>query len=188
VIDTINDPRFADLSFGQIVAILAEEQQYVGSEMTIYGIMREEGLLNHRGRALQPREPRPVLMLEVGGIRQVLAWDVTLVPDPVKGQNYYLYMVMDVWSRRILGVDVYEQECSLLVCDFVDRICRDEGIRSATLRCCIQVAMCRSRSLLEELRSYELAAKMRELGILLSFSRPRMINDNACAESLFKTM
>ncbi len=55
VIDTINDPRFADLLLGQIVAILAEEQQYVGSEMAIYRIMREEDLLNHQGRARQPR-------------------------------------------------------------------------------------------------------------------------------------
>ena len=121
VIDTINDPRFADLPPGQIVAILAEEQQYVGSEMTIYRIMREEGLLNHRGRASQPRKPRPVPVLEASGINQVLAWDITLVPGPVKGQHYYLYMVMDVWSRRILGVEVHEQECSLLARDFFDR-------------------------------------------------------------------
>ena len=181
VIDTINDPRFADLPPGQIVAILAEEQQYVGSEMTIYRIMREEGLLNHRGRASQPRKPRPVPVLEASGINQVLAWDITLVPGPVKGQHYYLYMVMDVWSRRILGVEVHEQECSLLARDFFDRICRDEGIGSAT-----------STVLHSDngapMRSYKLAAKMREIGISLSFSRPRVSNDNAYAESLFKTM
>ena len=85
MIDTINDPRFADLPPGQIVAILAEEQQYVGSEMTIYRITREEGLLNHRGRARQPRKPRPVPVLEASGINQVLAWDITLVPGLVKG-------------------------------------------------------------------------------------------------------
>ena len=90
VIDTINDPRFADLPPGQIVAILAEEQQYVGSEMTIYRIMREEGLLNHRGRASQPRKPRPVPVLEANGINQVMTWDITLVPGPAKGQHYYL--------------------------------------------------------------------------------------------------
>ncbi len=61
VSDTINDPRFADLPPGQIVAILAEEQQYVGSEITIYRIMREEGLLNHRVRTSQSHKPRPWL-------------------------------------------------------------------------------------------------------------------------------
>ena len=181
VIDTVNDPRFADLPPGQIVAILAEEKQYIGSEMTIYRIMREKGLLNHRGRARQPRESRDVPMLTATAIHQVLAWDITLVPGPVKGQYYYLYMVMDVWSRRILGVEVHERECSQLARDFFDRVCRDEGIGSTT-----------STILHSDngapMRSYKLAAKMRELGISLSFSRPRVSNDNAYAESLFRTL
>ena len=181
VIDTINDSRFSDLPPAQIVAILAEEQQYVGSEMTIYRIMREEGLLNHRGRARQPREPRPVPMLEAKGIHQVLAWDITLVPGPVKGQYYYVYMVMDVWSRRILGTEVQDVECSKLASEFFDRVCRDEGITSDA------AAVLHSDNG-APMRSFKLAAKMRELGILLSFSRPGVSNDNAYAESLFRTM
>ena len=181
VIDTINDPRFADLPPGQIVAILAEEQQYVGSEMTIYRIMREEDLLNHRGRARQPREPRPVPMLEAKGTHQVLVWDITLVPGPVKGQYYYVYMVMDVWSRRILGTEVQDVECSKLASDFFDRVCRDEGIKSSA------AAVLHSDNG-APMRSFKLAAKMRELGISLSFSRPGVSNDNAYAESLFRTM
>jgi hypothetical protein len=83
VIDTVNDPRFADLPQGQIVAILAEEKEYVASEMTIYRIMREEGLLNHRGRTRCPREPREVPMQTATASHQVLAWDITLVPGLV---------------------------------------------------------------------------------------------------------
>lgn len=181
VIDTVNDPRFADLPPAQIVAILAEEKRYIGSEMTIYRIMREEGLLNHRGRSRQPRQPREVPKLTATGIHQVLAWDITLIPGPVKGQYYYLYMVMDVWSRRILGAEVHERECSLLARDFFDRICRDEGIGSGT-----------STTLHSDnggpMRSYKLAAKMKEIGISLSFSRPRVSNDNAYPESLFRTL
>jgi transposase InsO family protein len=181
VIDTINDPRFADLPPGQIVAILAEEQQYVGSEMTIYRIMREERLLNHRGRVRQPRKPRAVPMLEAKGIHQVLAWDITLVPGPIKGQYFYVYMVMDVWSRRILGAEVHDVECSKLASDFFDRVCRDEGLTSHA------AAVLHSDNG-APMRSIKLAAKMRELGISLSFSRPGVSNDNAYAESLFKTM
>ena len=87
---TVNDPRFADLTPSQIVAILAEEGLYVGSESTIYRIMRQEGLLNHRGRSRPPREPREPPALEASGIHQVLAWDITLLPGPVKGQFFYL--------------------------------------------------------------------------------------------------
>jgi hypothetical protein len=99
--------------------------------MTIYRIIREEGLLNHRGRACHPRESRPVPMLESKAIHQVLNLDINLEPSPVKGQHNCLYMVMDVWRMRILGVDVHGQDCSLLARDFFDCICRYEGIRSA---------------------------------------------------------
>jgi transposase InsO family protein len=58
-------------------------------------------------------------VLEATGVYQVLAWDITLLPGPVKGQFSYLYMVMDVWSRRILGVEVHERECSELASAFV---------------------------------------------------------------------
>jgi len=66
--------------------------------------MRQEGMLNHRGRARSPREPRPVPVLEATGVYQVLSWDIILLSGHVKGQFYYLYMVMDLWNRRILGV------------------------------------------------------------------------------------
>jgi len=181
VLSTINDPRFADLTPNQIVAILAEEGVYVGSESTIYRIMRQEGLLNHRGRSRPPREPREPPVLEATGIHQVLAWDITLLPGPVKGQFYYLYMVMDVWSRRIVGVEVHERECGELARQFFDRVCRDEGISagSATVLHADNGA---------PMRSYTLAAKLSELGIEMSFSRPRVSNDNAYTESLFRTL
>ena len=181
VIETVNDPRFADLTPAQIVAILAEEQVYVGSESTIYRIMRQEGLLNHRGRTRPPREAREVPTLEASGIHQVLAWDITLLPGPVKGQFYYLYMVMDVWSRRILGVEVHERECGQLARDFFDRLCRDEGISKET-------ATVLHSDNGAPMRSFTLAAKLEELGVSLSFSRPRVSNDNAYAESWFRTM
>jgi putative transposase len=181
VIDSVNDPRFADLTPAQIVAILAEERIYVGSESTIYRIMRQEGLLNHRGRARSPREPRPAPVLEATGVYQVLAWVITLLPGRDKGLFYYLYMVMDVWSRRILGVEVHERECSVLASAFFDRVCRDEGISKET------AAVLHSDNG-APMRSFILAAKLAELGVSLSLSRPRVSNDNAYAESWFRTM
>ncbi|MFO8237511.1 MAG: hypothetical protein R6U00_04490 [Prochlorococcaceae cyanobacterium] len=80
VLSSVNDPRFADLTPNQIVAILAEEGIYVGFESTINRIMRQGGLLNHRGRSLPPREPREPAVLEVMGVHQVLACDITLLP------------------------------------------------------------------------------------------------------------
>jgi putative transposase len=181
VLGTVNDHCFADLTPSQIVAILAEDGIYIGSESTIYRIMREEGLLSHRGRARPARPPRPAPALEATGVHQVLAWDITLLPGPTKGQFFYLYMVIDVWSRRILGVEVHERECAQLASTFFDRVCRDEGIsgRSATVLHSDNGA---------PMRSFTLAAKLAELGVASSFSRPRVSNDNAYAESWFRTM
>ena len=181
VLNTVTEPDFADLTPAQIVAILAEDGVYVGSESTIYRIMREEGLLTHRLRSRPARAPRATPVLEATGIHQVLAWDITLLPGPSKGQFFYLYMVIDVWSRRILGVEVHERECGELASTFFDRICRDEGIsgRSATVLHSDNGA---------PMRSFTLAAKLAELGVASSFSRPRVSNDNAYAESWFRTM
>ncbi len=76
-----------------------------------------------RAVSRQPREPRPVPVLEARGIHQVLAWDITFLPWPVKGQFYYLYMVMDAWIRRILGTEVHEWESGQLARDFFDLVC-----------------------------------------------------------------
>lgn len=143
--------------------------------------MRQEGLVNRRGRSRQPREPREPPALETTGIYQVLAWNITLPPGPVKDQFYYLYMVIDVWSRCILGVEVRDRECGELARDFCERVCRDEGISSG------------SPTILHAdngapMHLYTLAAKLAELGISLSFSRPRVSNDNAYAESWFRTI
>ena len=181
VLATINDPEYADLTPAQIVARLTEQGGWVGSESSIYRIMRQEGLLNHRGRSRPPRQPQEPPALEATGINQVLAWDITLLPGPVKGQFYYLYMAMDVWSRRIIGAEVHECEAGELAKNFFDRICRDEGItkQDATVLHADNGA---------PMRSYTLAAKMAELGVSLSFSRPRVSNDNAFAEAVFRTM
>jgi putative transposase len=158
VLDTVTDPCLADLTPAQIVAILAEDGLYIGSESTIYRIMREEGLLIHRGRARPARPPRPIPALEATGIHKVLAWDITLLPGPAKGQLSYLYMVIDVWSRRILGVEVHGRECGHLASAFFDRVCRDEGINggSATVLHSDNGA---------PMRSFTLAAKLAELGV-----------------------
>jgi transposase InsO family protein len=163
------------------VAKLAEQSIFVGSESTVYRLMRQEGLLIHRGRSRKPRPPQEPPVLEATGIKQVLAWDITLLPAPVKGQFYYLYMAMDVWSRRIIGVEVHECEAGELAKNFFDRICRDEGIREedATVLHSDNGA---------PMRSSTLAAKMSQLGVSLSFSRPGVSNDNAFAESVFRTM
>jgi transposase InsO family protein len=120
-------------------------------------------------------------VLEATGVNQVLAWDITLLPGPVRGQFYYLYMVINVWNRRILKVEVNQRECSKLASEFFDRVCHDEGISR-------ELATVLHSDNGAPMRSCTLAAKMDELGISLSFSRPWVSNDNSYAESCFRTM
>ena len=96
-------------------------------------------------------------------------------------QYYYVYMVMDVWSRRILGTEVQDEQGSKLTSKFIDCVCRDEDITGDA------AAVLHSDNG-APMRSLKLAAKTRGLGISLSFSRPAVSNDNAYAESLFRTM
>ena len=105
-------------------------------------------------------------------IHQVLVWVATLLPGPAKGQYYFLYMVMDVWSRRILGIEVNERERSLLSRDVFDRVCRDEGIGKE------RATILRSENG-ASLRFFALAAQLVEVAVALSFSKPRVSNDNA---------
>jgi putative transposase len=181
LIETMNNLRFADLHPAQIVAILAEEKDYVSSESTIYRIMCQEGLLSHRGQSRPPREKREATVFEATGIHQVLVWDITLPPGAIRGQFFYLYMVMDVWSRRILGVEVHGQDSGHLAREFFDRVCRDEGS-------CKGMATVLHSDNGAPMRSFTLAAKLSELGVIRCFSRPGVSNDNAFAESLFCTM
>ena len=109
-------------------------------------------------------------MLVATGIHQVLAWEITLLPGPVKGQFYYLYIVMDVWSRRILGVEVQERERGELAKHFFERICRDEGLSAG-------YATGLDSDNRAAMRSNTLAAKLRELGSERLFSRQGVGNN-----------
>jgi putative transposase len=100
---------------------------------------------------------------------------------PVKGQFYYLHMVMDVWSRRILGVEAHDRECDEMAKHFFDCVCCDEGTSSN------QATVLHSDNG-APMRSSTLAAKLAELGISLLFSRLRVSNENAYVESWLRTM
>ena len=85
VLATINHPQYADLTPAQIVARLAEQKVFIGSESTIYRIMRQENLLNHHSGSRPPLPPQELPVLAATGIKQVLAWNISLLPAAVKG-------------------------------------------------------------------------------------------------------
>ncbi len=179
---TCNKPEFAALSPWQIVPVLADRGLYIGSERSYYRVLHAHGKDHRRGRARPPQEPRPVPRLRASGPNQVWSWDITYLPTNVRGVWLYLYLVIDVWSRKVVAWDVAEREDAAIAADLVGRACIRERISKG-----------RKKSLVlhadngNAMRAATLEARLEELGVLRSFSRPRVSNDNPYSESLFRT-
>jgi putative transposase len=178
VLDACHQPRFADAPPSQVVPVLADEGVFLGSESTYYRILHDACEQHERGRARR-RSSKVASTHCATGSNQLWAWDVTFLASPTRGIYYYLYMIMDVWSRKIVGYEVYESETGELAAELFSRTVLAEG--------------CRGKGVILHAdngapqRSSTLRVKLDELGLRTSFSRPRVSNDNAHAESLFRT-
>jgi putative transposase len=171
--------RFRDLAPSQIVPILAEEGTYVASESSFYRILRQEKLLKHResSRARQNSRPKEYL---ASGPNQIWSWDITYLRGPILGQFYYLYLVVDIWSRMIVAWEIADREC--------------EQIASTMIACaCIRHGVRRDQLVIHSdnggpMKGATLLATLQFLGIISSFSRPHVSDDNPYSESLFRTL
>lgn len=180
---TCNQPEFAALPPGQIVPTLADQGLYIGSERSFYRVLHAHGQLHRRGRARPPQEPRPVPRLRTDGPNQLWSWDITYLPTSVRGVWLYLYLVVDVWSRKIVAWDVAEREDAQIAADLVGRACLRERISRRRPQPLILHADNGNA-----MRAATLESRLEELGVLRSFSRPRVSNDNPFSESLFRTV
>jgi transposase InsO family protein len=125
---TCNESEFAALPPGQIVPVLADRGLYIGSERSFYRVLHAHGQAHRRGRARPPQEPRAVPRLRAAGPNQVWSWDITYLPTTVRGIWLYLYLVIDVWSRKVVAWDVAEREDLAIAADLVSRACLKERI------------------------------------------------------------
>ncbi|WP_028537089.1 DDE-type integrase/transposase/recombinase, partial [Paludibacterium yongneupense] len=114
------------------------------------------------------------------GVRQVWSWDITYLPSPVRGQYYYLYLIEDIYSRKAVGWEVYEQESGEMAAVLLQR----SVIREA----CVRQPLVLHSDNGAPMKSMTLLSKMYELGVTPSRGRPRVSNDNPYSESLFRTM
>jgi putative transposase len=180
VLATACSPDFRDLSPKQIVPTLADDGQYIASESTFYRVLHEEGLLKHRGRARAPQSrPRPKPKI-ADGPGQLWSWDITYLRSPVRGQYYYLYMMIDVWSRKIVGHAVHKIECTDHAAALIRSAHHDEGLTPEALTLHSDNG--------GPMKGATMLATLERLGIAASFSRPRVSDDNPYSESLFRTL
>lgn len=179
VLHTVNTAEFRDLSPNQIVPRLADAGRYLASESTIYRILRSEEQLEHRGRAKAPVR-RPPRAHVATGPDQVWSWDITYLQTPVRGVCLYLYLIMDIWSRRVMGAVVHEEELAVHAAGLFAAICQRRGLDPAGL-----VLHADNGG---PMKGATMVATLERLGVLPSFSRPAVSNDNPFSESLFRTL
>jgi putative transposase len=178
VLSVANSAEFRDTSPKQIVPKLADRGQYLASESTFYRILRAHGLAAHRGAA-RPAQPRRSRQHIARGPNQVWSWDITFLRGPVRGTFFYLYLVEDVWSRRIVGWAVHQRESHDLAAQLIRRICLEQGAAPGLVLHADNGAAMRGATLL---------ATLQRLGVVPSYSRPGVSDDNPFSESLFRTL
>jgi len=177
-----NQPQYASLPPAQIVPDLADQGQYLASESSFYRVLHAHHQVQRRGRARPPQEPRPVPRRRADGPNQLWSWDITYLPTSVRGVWLYLYLVVDVWSRKIVAWDIAEREDAQVAADLISRACLRERISKRRQQRLILHADNGSA-----MRAATLEVRLEELGVLRSFSRPRVSNDNPYSEALFRT-
>lgn len=179
IVETANQPEFAHLPPSQIVPALADQGRYLASESTFYRILRTKDQLTRRGRAKAPSHSRPQA-LEATAPNQLWSWDITYLSTTVRGLFFYLYLIMDVYSRKIVGWEVYAEESAAHAASTFRKSYLREGIAGKSL-----ILHSDNGS---PMKGATMLGTLQKLGVISSFSRPSVSNDNPYSESLFKTM
>lgn len=176
-----NTPRFAAVPPARIVPMLADEGVYLASESSFARVLRSAGQSRHRGRAKASKAGRPATTHIATAPHQVWCWDMTYLPAAVLGRWFHLYLILDLYSRKIVGWEVHDRDHADHAAHLVRRTALAEGIAARA-----------SKPVLHgdngaTLKATTVLAMLEWLGVKPSYSRPRVSDDNAYAESLFRT-
>ena len=179
ILDIANAPEFAHLPPSQIVPTLADQGLYIASESSFYRVLREADQLAHRGKAKPATRQRPK-PLQANAPNQLWSWDITYLPTTIQGVFFYLYLILDVFSRKIVGWEVYESESAEQAAEVFRKAYLREGIAGAVL-----VLHSDNGS---PMKGATMLVTLQRLGVAPSFSRPSVSNDNPYSEAMFKTL
>ena len=174
ILETVNSAEWRDLSPNQIVPRLADQEIYLASESTMYRLLREHKQLVHRERSRPAKSRRPNEQ-EATGPHQLWSWDITYLRGPVRGSFYYLYMIEDVWSRKIVGWQIHEKESPELAASLFKETC-------AYLKLDPDGLVLHSDNG-GPMKGSTMLATLQKLGVVASFSRPHVSDDNPYSEA-----
>ena len=180
ILRVCNLPSYRSLPPTQIVPRLADAGQYIASESSFYRVLRAAGQVNRRGAVEQPRQVAKPKGFCARAPNQTWTWDITFLASSIRGQFYRLYMIEDIFSRKIVGWDIHAEELADHASTLINKACLAEGIRRGQL-----VLHADNGS---PMKGATMLATLQRLGIVPSFSRPSVSDDNPYSESLFRTL
>ncbi len=181
LLDIANEARFADMPPARIVPALADEGVYLASESSFSRVLRAAGQTRHRGRAHTPRKVRPPTTHVATAPAQLWCWDLTYLPATVAGRWFYLYVILDVFSRKIVGYAVHARDSAEHAAQLVKRTVLAEGIHEVDAKPVLHGDNGGT------FKATTVLAMLYWLGVQPSYSRPRVSDDNPFIESLFRT-
>lgn len=179
VLTVANSKRYQNLPPCKIVPMLADEGRYIASESTFYRILHAENQLTHRQLSRPSKHHKPHAY-EATRANQVWSWDISYLPTNVRGLYFYLYMIVDVFSRKIVGWSIHDAESSSHAAALIKQACLDEKIN------CDQLVLHSDNG--APMKGITMIAMLQALGVIPSFSRPSVSDDNPYSEALFKTV
>ncbi len=179
VIEIANSVEYRDLPPSQIVPKLADHGIYVASESSFYRILKKASLSSHRLNSSPRTHIRPAAVIATSP-NKVWSWDITYLKSPIRGQYFFLYMIMDVFSRMIVGSEVYHCESAEYASALIADATRRQGV--------VQHQLTLHSDNGGPMKGATMLATLQKLGVAPSFSRPKVSDDNPFSESLFKTL
>ena len=178
VLDTLHEPRFVDLAPAQVYATLLDDDRYLCSERTFYRVLEANAEVRERRDQLRhPHYAAPQLLAT--GPNQLWSWDITKLLGPAKWTYYYLYVLLDVFSRYVVGWTLARREWAAIAEPLIAESCARQGIEPGQLT----VHADRGAPMIAKSMAFLLA----DLGVTKTHSRPHVSNDNPFSESQFKT-
>lgn len=175
-----NEERYRSLPPSQIVPILADDGRYIASESSFYRVLRDADQAHRRGKANAPRKVAKPQGYKAMAPNQVWSWDITYLAAGIVGMFFRLYLIMDVYSRKIVGWEVHESELAEHASVLIRKACLAEGIAGKEL-----VLHSDNGS---PMKGATMLATLQRLGVVPSFSRPSVSDDNPYSEALFRTL
>ena len=179
VLDVLHEERFAELSPGEAHAMLLDEGRYLCSERTMYRVLAASAEIRERRRHRRRTQYAAPELLATGP-RMLWTWDISKLRGPAKWTYYHLYVIIDVFSRYVVGWMVAERESAALAERLIEETCRRQGVERGHL------TMHADRG--SSMRSKPVALLLADLGVTKTHSRPYTSNDNPFSEAAFKTL